>query len=36
MAYGIGGAVADAAATLSGTGSAWPRPDRNSWLRGPR
>ena len=29
----LGGAAA-AAATLSGTGSASPRPDRNSWLRG--
>src|SRR6202035_2700405 len=32
--YGFGGAVV--AATLSGTGSASPPPDRNSWLRGLR
>src|SRR6202051_1680940 len=32
--YGCGGAVV--AATLSGTGSASPPPDRNSWLRGLR
>jgi len=30
---GAGGAVEAAAATLSGTGSASPRPDRTSWLR---